>query len=291
MTEGIIIKGIGGFYYVRDGEGNVTECKARGKFRSAGLSPAIGDRVTVSRHDSGYVSIEEIAPRKNLLTRPVVSNIDRLMIVLAASSPEPDWLLADKLLIQAYLNRIEPLMVLNKCDEASESVLRQFSADYAPFSRCLVSAATGEGIEELKDRLNAGLTCFAGQSAVGKSSLINRLIPGFDAKTGELSRKTERGRHTTRHAELIPFLDGALLDTPGFSLYDCPDIEQEQLDACYPEFRGYAGNCRFPGCMHITEPDCAVKEMLSQGKMTASRYARYTELSKEIQQRRKHRYD
>lgn len=291
MTEGTIIKGIGGFYYVRDAAGIITECKARGRFRKEGLAPAIGDSVTVSNHGNGFPSIDSIAPRKNLLVRPVVANIDRLLIVLSASAPEPDWLLADKLLIQAQMNAIEPVLVLNKCDEGADAVISQFQSDYAPFAQYLVSARTGEGTEQLEQCLAAGITCFAGQSAVGKSTLINRLIPGFDAKTGDLSRKTERGRHTTRHAELIPYRDGALLDTPGFSLYDCPDAEQDVLDTCYPEFRGYAGNCRFPGCMHISEPGCAVKDMLAHSGMTNARYERYTILAKEIEQRRKHRYD
>lgn len=291
MSEGTIVKGIGGFYYVRDAADTIIECKARGRFRKEGLAPAIGDTVTVSDHGNGFPSIDDIAPRKNLLVRPVVANIDRLLIVLSASAPEPDWLLADKLIIQAQMNAIEPVLVLNKCDEASDAVIAAFRDDYAPFRQYFVSALTGEGIEELEQCLFTGITCFAGQSAVGKSTLINRLIPGFGAKTGDLSRKTDRGRHTTRHAELIPYGNGALLDTPGFSLYDCPDAEQETLDTCYPEFKGSAGNCRFPGCMHISEPGCAVKEMLAAGGMTNARYVRYTILAKEIEQRRKHRYD
>lgn len=291
MTEGTIVKGIGGFYYVRDAMGNVTECKARGKFRNNGLIPAIGDTVTVADHGNGFPSIDAIAPRKNLLVRPVVANIDRLLIVLSASAPEPDWLLVDKLLIQAHLNNIEPVLILNKCDEASDDTLKSFHADYAAFRRCCVSAATGEGLDALLPLISDGISCFAGQSAVGKSTLVNRLIPGFGAKTGDISRKTERGRHTTRHAELISYGNGALLDTPGFSLYDCPDAEQAELDGCYPEFEHCAGLCRFPGCMHITEPGCAVKEMIACGGMTAKRYERYVILAKEIEQRRKHKYD
>lgn len=290
-ARGRIIKGVGGFYYVQGSDGGVTECRARGRFRRGIGAPLVGDSVTVQPQREGYARIEEILPRKNVLVRPQAANIDRLIVVLSASAPQPDWLLADKLLIQAALLQIEPLLVLNKCDEAHAEIRAAFLADYAAFDALCVSAKTGQGLDELRKRLNTGVSCFAGQSAVGKSSLLNALIPGLSLETGDLSDRTERGRHTTRHAELLPFGAGAVLDTPGFSLYEPEDVEQSALDACYPEFADLPSRCRFAGCMHVSEPDCAVKAMIAAGGMSEARYARYVQLAKEFEQRRKHRYD
>lgn len=291
MEQGRIIKGIGGFYYVLCAGGGVTECRARGRFRREGMTPLVGDRVTILPQREGNAIIDEILPRQNVLVRPQAANIDRLIIVLSASVPQPDWLLADKLVIQATLLGIQPLLLLNKCDMADPAIQEAFSADYAAFDTLCVSAETGVGIDALRAALSQGVSCFAGQSAVGKSSLLNAVIPGLTLETGDLSRKTDRGKHTTRHAELLPFGAGAVLDTPGFSLYEPEEMEQTALDGCYPEFGSLPTQCRFAGCMHISEPDCAVKEMVESGGMTAPRYARYVQLSKEFEQRRKHRYD
>lgn len=291
MAQGRIIKGIGGFYYVQTTEGQIVECRARGRFRLDGKPPLVGDMVTVLAQRDGYALIDEILPRKNVLLRPQAANIDRLVIVLSASAPAPDWLLADKLIIQAMASAIQPLLLLNKCDEMVASVQSAFRADYANFETLCVSAKTGSGMPELQGILENGVSCFAGQSAVGKTSLLNALIPGISRETGGLSRKTERGRHTTRHAELIPFGDGAILDTPGFSFYEQETLEQDALNACYPEFDSLPKRCRFAGCMHLSEPLCAVKDMVERGGMSAGRYERYAQLAKEFEQRRKHKYD
>ena len=291
MTEhGLLLKGVGSFYEVLTESGDVVTSKARGVFRREGLVPTVGDRVVIERKEQGYAQLTEILPRKNLLVRPPVANVDQLLIVISASVPEPDWGLLDRLIIASKRMQIEPIPVLNKVDTADDTILRTFQSEYHSFETLTVSAETGEGLDALKARMTGKVSCFAGQSAVGKSSLLNALIPTLALETGELSRKTERGRHTTRHAELWPYGNGAVLDTPGFSMFETDCLEQDELDACYPEFQN-AFPCRFPGCMHLSEPDCGVKPLLDTGELTPGRYARYREIALEYQTRRKHRYD
>ena len=291
MTEsGLLLKGVGSFYEVLTESGEVVTSKARGAFRREGLVPTVGDRVLIERKEQGYAQLTDVLARKNLLVRPPVANVDQLLIVLSASAPEPDWLLVDRLIISAKRMHIDPIPVLNKIDTADEAVVQTFLTDYAAFPTISVSAETGEGLDALRLRLIGKVSCFAGQSAVGKSSLLNALIPDLHLETGELSRKTDRGRHTTRHAQLWPYESGAVLDTPGFSMFETEVLEQEELDACYPEFE-QAFPCRFPGCMHLSEPDCGVKPLLAEGKLSAGRYERYREIALDYQMRRKHRYD
>lgn len=291
METGRIIKGVGGFYYVQLAEGETVTCRARGHFRREGATPLVGDYVEVQPQNSGDWALQSILPRKNALVRPAVSNVDQLVIVAAASAPAPDWLLVDKLLLTAAQLCVAPLLVLNKLDESDSETLKTFLTDYAAFpSRC-VSTVTHEGIDALCTALAGKTSCLAGQSAVGKSSLINALLPDSHQEVGALSQKTERGRHTTRHAELIPFLGGMLVDSPGFSLMSAQAVTQEQLDACYPEFAEAPERCRFAGCSHIAEPDCAVKERLAQGQIPQGRYQRYIALYQEIEQRRREIYD
>lgn len=291
--KGRIIRGIGGFYYVLpDSGGDIVECKARGSFRSKHLIPMVGDMVGYSFQKEGYAVIEEILPRKNELVRPAVSNIDLLIIVVSASRPKPDYLLLDKLLLKSGILGIEAVPVLNKCDEAEPDSISSFLDDYGlHFKTVLVSAKTGEGLEQLKSVMQGKITCFAGQSAVGKSSLINALVPGLDLETGNLSRKTDRGKHTTRKAELWPVFEGAVLDTPGFSLYETELLSQNQLDAGYPEFLDLVKNCYYTGCTHTHEPNCAVKDMVKNKGMTSARYERYCTIVKEIEQERNKQYD
>ena len=287
--EGSIIKGVGGFYYVSTDQGVITS-KARGAFRKEGITPVVGDRVTLTLHASGYAQIDAILPRRNLLIRPAVANVDRLLIVISAHLPEPDWLLCDKLIVQAKLNHIEPVLVLNKADEADPSIREAFERDYRLFLRVVVSARTGEGLHALQDAIRGKICCFAGQSAVGKSSLMNALLPELDLPVGELTRKTDRGRHTTRHAQLWPCFGGALLDTPGFSLYEPDSFDEQLLLGCYPEF-ALADPCRFPGCMHRSEPGCGVKALLTDGRLSPARYERYVQIANDFTFRRKHQYD
>lgn len=291
MTEqGLLLKGIGSFYEVLTESGETVTSKARGVFRKEGVVPTVGDRVLIERKEQGYAQLTEIRPRKNLLIRPPVANVDQLLIVLSASVPEPDWLLLDRMIISAKRKGIEAVPILNKMDTADEGIINRFRTEYHAFPTLFVSAETCEGLDKLRMQMRGKVSCFAGQSAVGKSSILNALIPGLHLETGVLSKKTDRGRHTTRHAELWPYENGAVLDTPGFSMFETECLEQEELDACYPEFL-HAFPCRFPGCMHISEPDCGVKALLSSGELTPERYERYREIALEYQMRRKHRYD
>lgn len=289
--QGRIIRGIGGFYDVLLDNAETVRCKARGRFRNEGVTPMVGDLVELSFPETGFASMDEILPRTNALLRPPVANIDLLVIVLSASVPKPDLLLADKLLIQAQTLKIEPLIVLNKIDAAKDDITEEFVGNYAAFRTLLASSRTGEGIDALEAALTNRVSCFAGQSAVGKSSLLNALFPELSLETGELAKRTDRGKHTTRQAELWPFLGGAVLDTPGFSLFEMSELSQDALNLCYPEFSGVFTECRFTGCRHNAEPDCAVKELLSQGKLSKGRYERYLEIQKEIEEKRKHKYD
>ena len=292
--RGRILKGIGSFYTVLGEDGAEYVCRARGLFRKQGISPVPGDRVEFSlptMKSDGY--LQEILPRKNKLVRPAVANVDSLVIVLAASSPKPDPLLLDKLLLQCQVLGVEPILVLNKIDEADEEACAAMLSQYAGAGAKLayVSAHTAEGLAQLKALLQGRVSCFAGQSAVGKSSLINALIPELELEVGELSRKTERGKNTTRRAQLWPVFGGAIVDTPGFSLLDAQELEPSELCKLYPEMQPYTGLCRFAECMHIKEPDCAVKDAVSAGQINRERYDRYVLLAEELMDMKKHKYD
>ena len=290
--EGCILKGIGSFYTVLD-QGKTCVCKARGRFRKDGLSPVPGDRAVYTIGEDGKGYLLDILPRKNLLLRPAVANVDKLFIVLSASRPRMDLTLCDKLLLQCEKANIVPVIVCNKCDEEEDDAFAALAAQYMPAAYAVLcaSAKTGEGLDRIAAAMAGCVSCFAGQSAVGKSSLLNALVPGLCLETGGLSRKTERGRHTTRHAELYPVFGGAVVDTPGFSLLDIWGMEPEELASFYPEMRSARTQCRFPACLHISEPDCAVKSLLCAGKLHPARYERYQEFIEELKEMRKHRYD
>lgn len=275
------------------GETGMAVCKARGRFRKEGLIPVPGDWVDYEVGQDGNGYLLQIHPRRNLLTRPAVANIDRLFIVLSASHPEMDLLLCDKLLLQCGLLSIEPVLLCNKCDKGPEESYHDLAAQYGPAGYAVlpVSAKTGYGIEALIKWMEGQVCCFAGQSAVGKSSLLNRILPELALEVGGLSRKTARGRHTTRHAELFPAFGGAVVDTPGFSLFDMAPMEPQELAGLYPEMAAVKQECRFPGCLHITEPDCAVKPLLETGGLHPQRYARYKVFIEELKEMRKYRYD
>lgn len=255
-------------------EAVVYECKARGRFRKEKVTPMVGDLVEFTLHE-GYHSIEEILPRRNSLKRPMVANIDCVVLVMSASKPAADLLLYDKLLIQASQGGIEPIIVINKADmdpEHAEELKRQYAC-YAPI---LTSAKSGEGIAALKEKIRGMCVSLAGQSAVGKSSLLNALDVSFQLETGTLSRKTERGKHTTRQAELlfVKEIDAYVVDTPGFSMYDA-QLDKYEVSDCYPELKAIRRQCRFASCLHDREPDCAVKAAVKAGEINKDRYDRY----------------
>ena len=289
---GRIIQGIGSFYTV-ESEGQRYVCKARGRFRKQRISPLVGDFVEFQPADreDGEGFIEEILPRNSELLRPPVANVDVIFVTVAASSPEPDLLLADRLLVRAYRAGIEAKVIVNKTDldgGMAEEIARQYgSAGYEVFR---VSAKQGVGLDALKAAAQGKTIAFAGQSAVGKSSLLNALCPGLSLETGSVSR-IERGRHTTRKAQLIPMQGGYLADTPGFSLLELDTMEPELLAECYPEFAPYEGKCRFLGCQHLNEPDCAVKDAAQQGVISRERLERYAVLHQELKEKWGKRYD
>ncbi|MGM9937329.1 MAG: ribosome small subunit-dependent GTPase A [Candidatus Ornithomonoglobus sp.] len=273
--KGTIYKGIGGFYYVMTEDG-IVECKARGKFRKEHIIPMIGDNVEIDVKN-GKGSITEIYPRRSRLIRPAVANIDTIVVVAAAKSPNPSTAVIDKMLVNAEINGIEPVVCINKSELADCDALISLYEN-AGYRTLKVSAVTGYGIDALRKEIQGKTAAFAGVSGVGKSSLL-AIITGSSLETGTVSDKISRGRHTTRHVELFPVEGGGyVLDTPGFSSVESEDITPEELADCFPEMRDIAGKCRFRGCAHINEPDCAVKKMVQNGEIAQSRYESYREL-------------
>lgn len=282
--KGTIYKGIGGFYYVMTEELGSVECKARGRFRRERIIPMIGDEVGIEVKN-GRGSINEIYPRRSKLIRPAVANIDMIVVVAAAKSPDPSTSVIDKMLVNAEINGIEPIVCINKIDLADCSDLMELYKN-AGYKTLAVSAENGTGIEELYSLIRGRTAAFAGVSGVGKSSLLT-LITGQGLETGLVSDKISRGRHTTRHVELFKIRGGGyVLDTPGFSSIEPEDVTCEELAQCFPEMRELEGQCRFRGCAHIGEPDCAVKEKVESGEIAASRYESYKDLY-EIQRSKK----
>ena len=289
---GKIIKGIGGFYYVAAEDGKLYECKARGVFRKEGMRPLVGDDCRIEILDAGKNTgnVEEVLPRRNALTRPAVANTDQAIVIFAVSSPEPSFGLIDRYLVGMSYVDMPVILVLNKVDqnrERAETLCEIYKK--AGYPVLLTSAKTGEGVELLRDILEGKTSVLSGPSGVGKSSLMNRLFPEFGAKTGEISEKIGRGRHTTRHSELsLVGTDTYLCDTPGFSSVELPErVDEESLPLCFPEFEPYLGKCRFVSCRHLAEPDCAVKEAVEHGEIGRSRYASYQAFQELLKNRRK----
>ena len=290
MAEGRIIKGIGGFYYVRTEDGAIHECRAKGKFRRENITPLIGDRVIFSLPSSTSIGVVEgILPRRNMLVRPAVANIDLLVIVISADKPEPDLVMADKLLLYAEYNSLDVVIAVNKMDAGEDRISCQYVRSGVPVLQ--ISANTGQGMEAFKDMIGDRCVCLAGQSAVGKSSIINSLMDEKIMDVGGLSAKTDRGTHTTRHSELlcIPGCRGTIIDTPGFSILQAMEIMPEELGRFYRDFDGI--RCRFHGCLHKSEPGCGVKLKAAADTMFSERYIRYIKILDEIVERKEKEYD
>lgn len=293
--QGKIIKGIAGFYYVHaiaGGEARIYECKAKGIFRKDSKKPLVGDNVEIDVLDEMQAlgNIRELFPRKNELIRPAVSNVDQAMVIFSILSPRPNFNLLDRFLIMMGQQGIPCIVCFNKTDidlSAEGEVFRRIYEDCG-YRALTISAKEGKGIEELKNFLTGRTTVAAGPSGVGKSSLVNCLQPEIHMKTGQISKKIERGKHTTRHTELIAAGDGTyILDTPGFSSLGLFNLEKEQLTEYYPEFEKFEKKCWFRGCSHIKEPVCGVKDAVDQGAVSRLRYENYCLLYEELKNQKK----
>ncbi len=291
--QGKIVKGISGFYYVHVVESGIYECKAKGIFRQQKMKPLVGDDVEIDiiSEEKKTGNVAAILPRKNALIRPAVANVDQALLIFAAASPNPNFNLLDRFLVMMGRQDVPVILCFNKCDLITEEHQQEIASIYEA-SGCkilFVSAKKELGLKELQEILEGKTTTVAGPSGVGKSSLINLLAPEACMETGEISKKIERGRHTTRHAELIQLKgDGYIMDTPGFSSLYLPEMEKDELQDCYPEFAAFEPYCRFQGCSHISEPDCGVKEALSERKIHPVRYENYCQLYGELKDRKKY---
>ena len=291
--QGKIIKGIAGFYYVHVVEFGVYECKAKGVFRKEKIKPLVGDIVEIDILDETEKkgNIVEILERTNELIRPAVANIDQALVVFAVTKPKPHFNLLDRFLIMMESKGIPVILCFNKKDIATDKEIQQLKDIYANCGYTIVftSARENQSIEEVKALLKGKTTAIAGPSGVGKSSIINLLQENVQMETGSISEKIERGKHTTRHSELIWIEDNTyIMDTPGFSSLYTNEFEKEELKYYFTEFEPYEGNCRFLGCDHIHEPDCAVKEALEEGKIHPIRYENYLEMYKELKEKRRY---
>ncbi len=291
--RGKIIRGVGGFYYVHTGDTGVYQCRARGIFRKDGTKPLVGDdvRITITHEGDREGNIEELFPRKNELIRPAAANVDQVLVVFAAASPKPNFNLLDRFLIMMAKQNLPVKICFNKADLVKESEKDKIAQVYAHCGSPVFFTSVTEktGLERIDCLLEGKTTIVAGPSGVGKSSLTNYLQPNAAMQVGDLSRKIERGRQTTRHTELVWIRENTyFLDTPGFSSLYLPQMRPEELSHFYPEFAPYEKSCRFLGCRHIKEPDCAVKEALSEGKISAERYENYCLLEEELRNQRRY---
>lgn len=280
--EGTIIKGIGGFYYVKV-EDQIIECKARGKFRNKGMSPIVGDKVMLTV-DNNKGAIEKIFKRKNELIRPLVSNITQAFVVFALRNPDINLDLLNKFLIQCELKNIKAIVCFNKID-----LLEDYREDEAVkmiegagYEHVFLNAKKEVGLEIIKSKLKNNVTVFCGPSGVGKSTILNSIVGKKLMETGEISEKLKRGKHTTRHSELVEISGGFVVDTPGFSTLNLNVEEKEELKNYFPEFWEYEDQCKFTGCMHYKEPGCAVKKAVDDNIINKNRYEFYIKTLEEI---------
>lgn len=286
--DGVILKGIGGFYYVKTNE-SVFECKAKGKFRKEKISPLAGDKVSITVRDDEENTIDEIYKRKNFLIRPPVANIDKLFIVVSATKPKPNTVIIDKMTILAEKNDITPVIIITKTDLACAEALKEIykSTGYNVYS---FSIEDFSELDAIKAELKGSLCAFTGNSGVGKSTLINALSGDLELETGEISDKLGRGRHTTRQAEIFPVGEGLVIDTAGFSSIDFTTdnrIYSDELQYYFKEFAEHINDCRFNGCRHMGDKGCKVCELVENGVISRSRHDSYKTIYEEIKVNKK----
>lgn len=292
---GKIIKGIAGFYYVHAEGAGVFECKAKGIFRNQKIKPLVGDNVELEILDEGkkLASIVDVLPRRSELIRPAVANADQALVVFAAKDPEPNFGLLDRFLILMTKQKLPVIVCFNKTDLTSDEECKKIENGYrnSGYEIRFLSAKEEDGIQEIAELLEEKTTVLAGPSGVGKSTFVNLLQAGVTMETGAVSEKIRRGKHTTRHSEFIRIKeDTYILDTPGFSSLELEDIEADDLKLYFPEFHPHEGKCRFRGCVHQNEPDCAVKKAGKAGLISKQRYLSYIQLYKELKEKEKYRY-
>ena len=291
--QGKIIKGIAGFYYIYAEDGNVYECKAKGIFRKDNFKPLVGDNVeiTVLNEEEKEGSVTSILPRRNSLIRPAVANVDQAFLIFAMENPKPNFLLLDRFLIMMKQQEIPAVICFNKKDVGEKEEMEKLYEIYTGCGYRVVLSSTyeGEGMDEIHEILKGKTTVVAGPSGVGKSSITNCMQGEVQMETGEISKKLKRGKHTTRHSQVIPVEKNTfLVDTPGFSSLYLTDMKEEELRDYFPEFVMYEPQCRFQGCMHIHEPGCAVKKALAEGKISQQRYDNYLALYEELKEKRRY---
>jgi ribosome biogenesis GTPase len=290
MLKGVIIKGIGGFYYVDTGVG-IYECRARGRFRIKNITPLIGDMVEIEEDPTSFQGyILSISERKNQLTRPTVANIDQAIIVFAAKKPDINMALMQKFLVYSEYKKLNVIVCINKIDLDEEEDYMEVvkMLESIPYKVIITSVKASVGIEQMEEVLRDKISVFAGPSGAGKSSLLNSIQPGLKLKTGDLSKKIDRGTHTTRHAELIKLEKGGMVtDTPGFTSFDIGELLISKLESCFPEFESYK-DCYFQDCVHDKEPQCGIKDAVEQGKINKIRYDFYISLLRELKEKRRY---
>ena len=290
--RGKIVKGVAGFYYVHDGVSRTYQCRAKGVFRNRKIKPLVGDDVEFEILDeaAGEGNIVSILPRKNALIRPASANIDQAMVVFAVKSPAPNWNLLDRFLISMEQQGIPTVLCFNKTDLADRSLEEAYRKVYrnTGYTVCFFSVQNGQGLEAADALLTGRTTVLAGPSGVGKSSLMNRVQPAAQAETGAVSRKIQRGRHTTRHTELFYLRrDTYLLDTPGFTSLYVEGMDCRELRDYFPEFQKPSQDCRFLDCVHVGERDCGVKQAVEAGQISPERYANYLQIYQELKDQKK----
>ncbi len=287
--KGLIIKGIGGFYYVKTANG-IFQAKGRGIFKKRGLTLAVGDQVDIEVLEDGNAVINSVEERKNQFIRPPIVNVDNFVVVFAIKNPKPNFSIVDKFLIMAEQHGIQPIICVNKSDLADDEERKEIEAIYKDiYPVIFVSGKTGEGIDALKKEIGTHKIAFAGPSGVGKSTITNKIIPEANMETGDISSKTNRGKHTTRHVEIFETAEGGMVfDTPGFTSFDILEADEAELMDYYPEIAELKGQCKFDNCFHLKEPLCRVREAVEEGKIHKVRYESYVANMEELKKKKKY---